>query len=173
VPLILVLQNNQVALGTTFAAHSRVALTEVARAYGGPCASAHGNHVLDVFAAATLLAQACRAGLGPAFLVVETGRMGGHATHDEAEGRRILSPEHFSYWGRRDPIGLYESYLEAALATPGAGPDAVRSELDAIADQVSAEIDLAAAAALASRTERAPDPAAVTDGVWAEGPEIV
>jgi len=171
VPLILVLQNNQVALGTPFKAHSRVGLEEVARAYGGPCLLADGNHVLDVFAATTLLARACRAGNGPAFLAVETGRMGGHATHDEAEGRRILPAEHFSFWGRRDPIGLYESYLETALAKAVGSPAAVKARLQAIEDEVASEIDAAAATALQSRTEHAPDPATVTAGVWADHPE--
>jgi TPP-dependent pyruvate/acetoin dehydrogenase alpha subunit len=169
VPLIIVLQNNQVALGTTFRAHSRVAMTEVARAYGGPSLSADGNHVLDVFAATSLLATACRAGDGPAFLTVETGRMGGHATHDEAEGRRILPAEHFTTWGRRDPIGLFECYLEEALGGGPGGPGAaaVRSELDQIGETVAAEIEAAAAAALESRAGQAPDPASVEDGVWA------
>jgi TPP-dependent pyruvate/acetoin dehydrogenase alpha subunit len=171
VPLIVVLQNNQVALGTRFEAHSRVPLADVARAYGGPCLQADGNHVLDVYAATALLAKECREGRGPAFLTVETGRMGGHATHDEAEGRRILPAEHFRDWGRRDPIGLYESYLETALAELAGGPAAVRALLEEVEGQVTAEIDSAAAAALESRVQAVPDPATVTDGVWAGNEE--
>jgi 2-oxoisovalerate dehydrogenase E1 component len=168
VPLILVLQNNQVALGTPFAAHSRVPLPEVARAYGGRCLRADGNHVLDVYAATALLARGCRAGEGLAFLAVETGRMGGHATHDEAEGRRVLPPEHFAHWGRRDPVGLYEAYLESTLASELGGRESVRRLLESIVGEVEAEIEAAAAAALASRAEHPPDPSGVTSGVWAE-----
>ena len=167
-PLLIVLQNNQVALGTPFAAHSRVPLTEVARAYGGPCLTAAGNNVLDVFAATVLLARALRSGEGPAFLVAETGRMGGHATHDEAEGRRILPAEHFRAWGRRDPVGMLETYLEEALG-PGAGGAAdVRAELAAIEGEVTAEIEAAAGEALRSRDAALPDPAEVARGVEAE-----
>ncbi len=161
VPLIVIMQNNQVALGTPYHMHSRVALTQTASAYGGPFLSAAGNNVLDVYAATTLLARACRAGEGPAFLVAETGRMGGHATHDEAEGRRILPPEHFAYWGRRDPVGLFETYLLDALGAGGADLLA-RAETE-----VNAEIEAAAAAALRSRSEAPPDVAGVADGVMA------
>lgn len=171
VPLIIVLQNNQVALGTPYATHSRVPLADVAAAYGGPCLVTAGNNVLDVYAATTLLAAACRAGEGPAFLVAETGRMGGHATHDEADGRRILPPAHFAYWGQRDPVACYETYLAAAL---GGGSDegaaAVRAELAAIEAAVTAEMDAAAAIALAAKSGAAPDPAAVADGVLAPDP---
>jgi pyruvate dehydrogenase E1 component alpha subunit len=143
-------------------------LTELARAYGGPCLTAAGNNVLDVYAATTLLARACREGQGPAFLVANTGRMGGHATHDEAEGRRILPREHFARWGRRDPIGMFESYLEEALAAGGRGAGKVRAELEAIEAEVTAEVDAAAAAALLSRDAAPPDPAHVGGGVEAD-----
>ncbi len=163
-PLIVVLQNNQVALGTPYAVHSRVPLAAVASAYGGPCLSAAGNNVLDVYAATAILARACRAGAGPAFLVAETGRMGGHATHDEADGRRLLPPEHFTYWGKRDPVALYETYLAASLRGNGeSGAD----ELAAVEVEVTEEIEAAAAAALRSRSESPPDPAQILDGVLA------
>ncbi len=167
-PLILVLQNNQVALGTPFAVHSRVPLSELARAYGGPCLVAAGNNVLDVYAATTLLVRACRAGGGPAFLVAETGRMGGHATHDEADGRRILPAEHFAHWGRRDPIGMFETYLEEELAEGKRGGGKVRAQLEAIEAEVTAEVDAGAEAALASRDHAPPDPGRVAEGVVAE-----
>jgi TPP-dependent pyruvate/acetoin dehydrogenase alpha subunit len=165
-PLILVLQNNQVALGTPYDVHSRVSLCELAGAYGGPCLTAEGNNVLDVYAAASLLVRACRDGGGPAFLVAETGRMGGHATHDEAKGRQILPPEHFAAWGRRDPIGLLETYLEERL-TEGGGGGTGRAVLEAVEAEVTEEIEAAAAAALASQANLPPDPKRVLDGVYA------
>jgi TPP-dependent pyruvate/acetoin dehydrogenase alpha subunit len=166
-PLVLVLQNNQVALGTPFPVHSRVPLTELARAYGGDCLVAAGNNVLDVYAATTLLRRTCLKGGGPAFLVTETGRMGGHATHDEAEGRRVLPPEHFAAWGCRDPIGMYESYLEEKLAGKG-GRKEVLAELEAIEAEVTAEVDSAADLAIQSRNTAPPDPGQVSAGVVAE-----
>lgn len=171
-PLIMILQNNQVALGTPYAVHSRVPLTELARAYGGPCLVAAGNNVLDVYAATSILVRSCRAGEGPGFLVAETGRMGGHATHDEAEGRRILPPEHFATWGLRDPVGMFEAYLEERLAGEtnenGGTAGDVGKELEAIEAEVTAEVDAAAEAALASRDHAPPDPQTVSEGVEAE-----
>jgi TPP-dependent pyruvate/acetoin dehydrogenase alpha subunit len=57
------------------------------------------------------MVRACREGRGPAIIVARTFRMGGHATHDEAEGRAIARPEDLAHWGRRDPIGVYEEWL--------------------------------------------------------------
>src|SRR5690606_41813721 len=67
----------------------------------------YGNNVLDVLAATRIAADRARAGEGASLMIVETFRMGGHATHDEAEARRTFAPELFRYWGARDPIGLY------------------------------------------------------------------
>lgn len=156
-PLVVILQDNQVALGTRYATHSRVSLGAVAQAYvEEPPLACHGNNVLDVLAATRLAAERCRAGDGPVVLVATTGRMGGHATHDEAEARRILPAEHFDFWGRRDPVGLFEAYLEETLTAAGG----LGAELRAIETAVIAEIEAAATAALASR-EQAPatDPA--------------
>jgi len=55
--------------------------------------------VLDAWAATRLAAERCRAGQGPAMLIAETFRMGGHATHDEREARETLPPELFRTWG--------------------------------------------------------------------------
>ena len=37
--------------------------------------------------------------------------MGGHATHDEREARATFDAQLFEQWGKRDPIGLFETYL--------------------------------------------------------------
>ena len=143
VPAIFIIQNNQVALGTHLRQHQGGDFRDWADMYGVHGAWADGNNVLDVYAATRLAADRARAGGGPSILVVDTFRMGGHATHDEAEARRLFPPEVFAYWGRRDPIGMYESYL---------GETGVeRSRLEAIEADVTAEVERAADAALASR----------------------
>jgi TPP-dependent pyruvate/acetoin dehydrogenase alpha subunit len=139
-PLIVILQDNGIALGTPYAEHSRAPLSEVPRAYGAAGLECDGNHVLDVFAATALAAQRCRQGGGPVCVIARTFRMGGHATHDEPEGRKLLPPEAFTYWGQRDPVGCYETYLlEEGF------------DLEPIEKAVRAEIEAAAAEALASR----------------------
>ncbi|HUF11700.1 MAG TPA: thiamine pyrophosphate-dependent dehydrogenase E1 component subunit alpha, partial [Longimicrobiales bacterium] len=135
-PAIFVIQNNQVALGTRLEQHGAGALREWPRMYGVAGLEADGNNVLDVYAATRIAADRCRAGEGPVMLIVETFRMGGHATHDEREARETLPAELFAQWGRRDPIGLYEAWLEQRGIE--------RERLEAIEAEVSEEVESAA-----------------------------
>jgi TPP-dependent pyruvate/acetoin dehydrogenase alpha subunit len=144
VPAILVVQNNQVALGTRLDQHHLAAdFSGWAESYGMFGLMCDGNNVLDVYAATRLAAERCRAGEGPVLIVAETFRMGGHATHDEREARETFPDALFQSWGRRDPIGLYEEYLK------GVGLKA--KQLDAIEEKVTAEVEAAAEEALKSR----------------------
>ncbi len=144
VPAIFIVQNNQVALGTRVDQHQGGSFREWPAMYGVAGSFADGNNVLDVWAATRLAADRARAGDGPTLLVVETFRMGGHATHDEAEARRTFPAELFREWGARDPIGLYEEYLvskgvdRARLADVEAE---VTAEVEAAAEKVRAERD--------------------------------
>ena len=111
VPLITVIQNNQVALGTRLDQHGAGDPEDMPAAYGIEPLKCDGNNVLDVYAAAAIARERCIDGDGPAVLVAETFRMGGHATHDEREARDTFSRDLFAHWGRRDPIGLFETWL--------------------------------------------------------------
>jgi TPP-dependent pyruvate/acetoin dehydrogenase alpha subunit len=143
VPAIVVLQNNQVALGTRLEQHHVGEFDVWARGYGVAGARVDGNNVLDVYAATRLAADRARSGGGATLIVADTFRMGGHATHDEAEARTTFASELFEYWGRRDPVGLYEEYLT------GAGLD--RARLEAIEERIAGEIEEAAERAVQSR----------------------
>ncbi len=174
VPVIVVLQNNQVALGTPVQRHSAGRMEDLHTAYGVDGLTCAGNNVLDVYAATTILAERCRKGTGPAILTAETFRMGGHASHDEAEARALFSPEQFRYWGLRDPIGTFEAYLiEDAPPLDGrrrgarARPEANRRLLEEAEARVTAEVDAAAAEALESRRTRMPAPEDAVRGVYA------
>ena len=160
VPAIFVIQNNQVALGTRMQQHQAGDFAEWGRMYGIPMLIADGNNVLDVFAATTIAANRARADGGPSLLLVETFRMGGHATHDEAEARGTFAPELFAHWGRRDPIGLYEEYLVQYGIQ--------RNTLEQIEQSVISEIDAAAERAAATRSGAMPSPhAAELQGISA------
>jgi TPP-dependent pyruvate/acetoin dehydrogenase alpha subunit len=150
VPAIFVLQNNQVALGTRLDQHQPGGFEAWHEMYGLTGIVADGNHVLDVWAATRLAARLAREGGGPTLLRVETFRMGGHATHDEAEARRTFDAQLFEEWGRRDPIGLYEEYL-VAEGMP-------RERLVTIEQAVIEEIDAAVERALDGRESRMPSP---------------
>ena len=110
-PMIVIIQDNKVALGTRLEQHHRGSFLDWPAAYGVDGGSFDGNNVLDASAATGLAADVCRTGRGPVLLIADTFRMGGHATHDEREARATFDATLFSHWGKRDPIGIYETYL--------------------------------------------------------------
>jgi TPP-dependent pyruvate/acetoin dehydrogenase alpha subunit len=161
--VIFIVQNNQVALGTRLEQHHLAHdFRDWAASYGitGAAGAFDGNNVLDAYAATKLAADCCRRGEGPALLVAETFRMGGHATHDEREARETVPDELFKTWGKRDPIGLYEEYLKE----DGVGA----ARLEAIETAVTAEVEQAAEQAVESRDQMPPGESALV-GVYANG----
>lgn len=159
-PIVFIIQNNQVALGTRVSVHHLGGTFEtVHEAYGAAGFQFDGNNVLDAYAATKLAADRCRRGEGPVFLAAETFRMGGHATHDEQEARLVIPAEEFQRWGARDPIGLYEEFLKE---------DGVSiAELEAVESDVAAAVDRAAEEALASRATNLPPGESALEGVYA------
>jgi len=158
-PVIFVIQNNQVALGTQLSQHAAGAFADWPAMYGAAGGAFDGNHVLDAFAATRVAADRARAGEGVTILVADTFRMGGHATHDEREARTLFSPEVFAQWGKRDPVGMYEAWLE--------GEGVSRDLLGDIEAEVSAEVDAAAEEAIRSRDSAMPAAESAAAGVYA------
>jgi pyruvate dehydrogenase E1 component alpha subunit/2-oxoisovalerate dehydrogenase E1 component alpha subunit len=143
-PAIFIVQNNQVALGTRLEQHHLPGtFRDWAASYGVWGIEFDGNNVLDAWAATQLAAERCRAGQGPALLVAETFRMGGHATHDEREARETFPASLFSEWGKRDPIGQFEEYLKEEGWT--------EQQLGAVEADATAEVERAEQEALGSR----------------------
>lgn len=170
-PLVVVVQNNRVALGTRTEEHTPAPFENLAAAYGARGLSCDGNNVLDTWAAASEAVEHARSGEGPVVLVAHTFRMGGHATHDEVEARRLFEAEDFATWAARDPCGVFERVL--ADGAPLVEGEANEDVLRAVEEEVTRTIDEAAEAALASRTSRAPDPATVTHDVWSLSPRLL
>jgi TPP-dependent pyruvate/acetoin dehydrogenase alpha subunit len=143
VPVVFIVQNNQVALGTEATRHSAGPMEAWAQMYGIPVRVCDGNNLLEMYAASRLAAHRCRSGHGPQAIVAETFRMGGHATHDEREARDTFSSSLFEQWGRRDPIGLFEGYASRqGIPT---------EDLESIERAATEEMEAAAEEALASR----------------------
>lgn len=160
-PVIFIVQANQVALGTRVQQyHLAESFAELPEAYGMWGLSFDGNHVIDAWAAANQAVDRCRAGDGPAMLVATTFRMGGHATHDEREARATFPAEWFAEWGKRDPVGLYESWLTGRRQMA----DGI---LTAIEKRIEGEIAAAEQEALASRETSVPDPKTVFEDLYA------
>ena len=162
-PAIFIIQNNQVALGTRLEQHHLAAtgdkFAQWPKAYGMWGGVFDGNNVLDAFALTSLAVERCRRGEGPALLVAETFRMGGHATHDEAEARRTFDAALFDYWGKRDPVGLFEEHLVRAGIS--------RERLAEAERTVEAEVDAAETEAMASRAAKMPTGESAIAGVYA------
>ena len=97
-------------------------------------------------------------------VVADTFRMGGHATHDEREAREAFPPELFTAWGRRDPVGLFESWLMRQGIQ-----EAVLGQIES---EVTVEMDRAADEALESRDRIPPPEQALYEG-FSEGDTLV
>ncbi|MFN3197836.1 MAG: thiamine pyrophosphate-dependent dehydrogenase E1 component subunit alpha [Bradymonadia bacterium] len=160
-PLICVVQDNRVALGTKGDAHFKGDLAAMGPGYGITTLEMDGNHILDCYATTALAVARCRAGEGPVMIVARTFRMGGHATHDEREARALFPDETYAYWGKRDPVGMYEHWL---ITARGISED----RLSTIERDAADRIEAAAADAVSRREIAAPDPTTVTDGVYGE-----
>jgi TPP-dependent pyruvate/acetoin dehydrogenase alpha subunit len=179
-PMIVIIQNNQVALGTTLDQYNRASFMDYAGAYGVEGWGFDGNNVLDAYAAVKIAADRARltdtSSRGPFLLVAETFRMGGHATHDEREARKTFPSNLFEYWGKRDPIGLFETYLiegDLDLETGrrdrgGAFRQANARLLLRVEQGIIAEVERASEEALESARSRVPDPKSATSGVFSD-----
>jgi TPP-dependent pyruvate/acetoin dehydrogenase alpha subunit len=176
-PMITIIQNNQVALGTRLDQHHRGSFLDWPDAYGVEGWPFDGNNILDAYAAVKLAADGCREGRGPFLLVAETFRMSGHATHDEREARVTFASELFERWGKRDPVGLYETYLiEGAtdletgerLETQGSRSEQNAEVLRKIEERVIREVDKAAEEAIESSRGAMPIPATAVEGVYSK-----
>ena len=165
-PLLVFVQDNQIALGTPVGVHAATGMESVATIYAATRYVCDGNNVLDVYGTTTLAAELCRQGKGPIVITARTFRMGGHATHDEGESRQILRPQQFEYWGKRDPIGMYETYLKES-DLERSPPRSNREALEEAEAEVESEIAQAEQDALASRDSSVPDPATQRSGVFA------
>lgn len=176
-PMIVIIQNNKVALGTRLDQHHRGSFADWPAGYGIEGGTFDGNNVLDAYAATKLAAEACRDGRGPVLLVADTFRMGGHATHDEREARATFDAELFSYWGKRDPIGVYETLLIEGTLDLESGrtvkrTDALRERnagrLREVEQRVIGEVDQAETQALESKRSNMPRAESAAEGVYAQ-----
>jgi TPP-dependent pyruvate/acetoin dehydrogenase alpha subunit len=181
-PMIIIIQDNKVALGTRLDQHHRGSFLDWPAAYGVEGGYFDGNNVLDAYAATRLAANACREGSGPVLLIADTFRMGGHATHDEREARATFDSTLFSHWGKRDPIGLFEAHLiEGSLDLEGGArvdsSDETRKRnaavLRRLETQVIEEIERAANEALESARTNMPVGASAAEGLYAETKAIL
>ncbi len=154
-PVVFMLENNQFAYSTPNELEFAVNPVERARTYGFSGITVDGNDVEAVFAAAARAAERARQGDGPTLIECRTMRMHGHGAHDDMS---YVPDELLAEWRDRDPI---ERFSERLSEDYGVDPDRI-AELER---EVAAEIERCTEQALASPM---PDPADVTEGVFAD-----
>lgn len=137
-PVIFLCENNQYALSTP--AHTVTSGVIAERAAGFGIAGVRvedGQDVLAVHEATSEAVERARRGEGPTLIEVVTYRF-----HEHSEGLRLgtdyRDAEEKEEWLQRDPIVLFRRYLVAL----GIATDA---EMDALEDEVLAEVDAAVA----------------------------
>jgi TPP-dependent pyruvate/acetoin dehydrogenase alpha subunit len=156
-PVVFVLENNQLAYSTPTDRQYAVNPVERAAGYGVAAVTVDGNDVEAVFAATHDARGRALAGEGPTLIEAQTMRMHGHGAHDDA---RYVPQELVADWAGRDPVDRYVAALDAA----GIDVAAIREDVDATVEQAIAE----------ALTAPMPDPATATDGVFCTGePEVL
>ncbi|MEA2214208.1 MAG: hypothetical protein QOF83_4156 [Solirubrobacteraceae bacterium] len=151
-PVVFVLENNQYAYSTPLDKQFAVDPVERAAAYGFAGVTVDGNDVEAMFDAAREARERAVSGGGPTLIEAVTMRMHGHAAHDDM---KYVPREQVEEWKLRDPIDRQEKRLR------GLGVD-----VGALRAEVTAEIDAAAAEALAGPM---PSPESALDGVFCAG----
>jgi TPP-dependent pyruvate/acetoin dehydrogenase alpha subunit len=139
-PVVWLCENNAYAVSVPWEKSSAVPdVASRASAYGMPGVVVDGMDVVAVNEVVTEAVERARAGEGPTLIEAKTYRFRGHF---EGDPQTYRSRDEVAKWRERDPITLHERGLREA-GVPVATLDAIRQE-------VAAEVRAAADAALAS-----------------------
>jgi len=156
-PFVLIIENNGYAYSTPVSSQSRLKnLADKAEAYGIAGAVVDGNDVEAMWDVTRTAVERARRGEGPTLIEAKTFRRLGHSEHDDP--RKYVPAALFEEWEKKDPILRYESKLRDAGVVSA-------EELAAIEKRIEGEIDEAQEWALKVPP---PDPATLTEGVYAE-----
>ena len=131
-PIIYVVENNKWAIGMAHdRATSQTEIYKKASVFGMAGYEVDGMDVLAVNTLAKEAVARARAGEGPTLIEALTYRFRGHSLADPDE---LRDPEEKEFWGQRDPIKKFATYLiEKGLATA--------EELKEINNKVQATVD--------------------------------
>jgi len=108
-PVIFVIENNGYGLSTpTSEQYACEDLVDRAKGYGMEGHKIDGNNILEVYDKVQGLAKSMRKNPRPILLECKTFRMRGH---EEASGTKYVPKKLMEYWGKKDPISNYETFL--------------------------------------------------------------
>jgi pyruvate dehydrogenase E1 component alpha subunit/2-oxoisovalerate dehydrogenase E1 component alpha subunit len=129
-PFVLILENNLWAYSTPVRKQVPLEnLADRAKAYGIDSYIVDGNDVVAVYSTAKEAVERARAGQGPILIEAKTFRRMGHAQHDPAE---YVPKEMRAYWEARDPIELYEKFLNREKLLDARGKKEIEEKISTL-----------------------------------------
>ena len=156
-PVLFICENNQYATEVPFSyACGSPTVAARAAAYGMPGVQVDGNDVLAVYEVADQAVQLARTGGGPTLIECQTYRIRPHCEGMQDTGYRTR--EEVEQWKARCPIGS----LRHILLSGGTVTEAEMAPIDAEVKELIAE------AVQFAEASPWPDPATVTEHVFAE-----
>ena len=154
-PFVVIVENNQYAYSTPLRQQMAIdRLADRASAHGVDSRTVDGNDVEAVYRSVETAAAKARDGGGPTLIEARTMRMLGHAIHDGAE---YVPQALLDEWKARDPLTVHEENLTSrGLADHEYLARVAEKCRETVADAVEF-----------AESSDWPDPATVTDGVYA------
>ncbi len=135
-PIVFVCMNNLWAESVPARLQSRIErFSDRAKAYGFPGQTIDGNDLLVVYSTAKSAIEKARAGGGPTLIECLTYRWYGHSEIDPANYR---DPREVEQWKKRDPVALYERYLDSEGITTESERESVRRDIETELDEAIA-----------------------------------
>jgi TPP-dependent pyruvate/acetoin dehydrogenase alpha subunit len=159
-PMVFVCDNNQWAYSTpTHLEFATEHIADRAEAYGFEGVVVDGTDVLAVYREGRRAIEKARAGGGPTLIECMTLRMEGHAVHDDAF---YVPKDMFEEWAKRDPIERFRTWLKEHADLSDSEEDEISAEIKKILNDAMKLAD----------ESPLPDPATVTDGVYASAEDL-
>jgi pyruvate dehydrogenase E1 component alpha subunit len=138
-PVVFVCENNLYGISVCQSKH--MPITDIATrstSYDMPGMVVDGNHVMEVYNAASKAVRRARAGEGPTLIECKTYRWRGHHEGDPNQGARYRTKEEINMWKEKCPIErLAKQLIQDNVAT--------KKKLSAIEKEVLEEIESAVA----------------------------
>ncbi len=154
-PMVFVCDNNQWAYSTpTHLGFATANIADRARAYGFEGVVVDGTDVLAVYREAKRAIEKARSGGGPTLIECMTLRMEGHAVHDDAF---YVPKDMFEEWAKHDPIERFRTWLKDYADLREQEEEEIAADLKKLLNE----------AIRRAEESPLPDPATVTEGVYA------
>jgi TPP-dependent pyruvate/acetoin dehydrogenase alpha subunit len=155
-PLLVVVENNCFAYSTPTNLQMPVAnVADRAPAFNIPAEIGFGNDIFEVRRLARKAIDHVRSGKGPYLIEFKTFRQRGHGEHDDMA---YVPADLREFWERRDPIRLFQDYLEGDGGVSASEVAAIDAECRSVIEE----------AVPYAEALPAPDPSTVTHGLFAE-----